>query len=64
MISGNDARFSVEAIGAVRYEWEIFDVEDETQQPYSRETVLLIPALVSTALKKVHFRSMALAPGL
>ena len=40
LISGNDARFSVEAIGAVRYEWEIFDVEDETQQPYSRETVL------------------------
>ena len=24
----------------MRYEWEIFDVEDETQQPYSRETVL------------------------
>ena len=40
LISGNDARFSIEAIGAVRYEWEIFDVEDDTQQPYSRETVL------------------------
>ncbi len=63
LISGNDARFSVEAIGAVRYEWEIFDVEDETQQPIP-EKLYWHTALVSTALKKVHFRSMALAPGL